>query len=176
MARATTRAFEAAVGNKSLSGVVMVDAASQALLMGDLKAGSAALQQGIQQGADEEDQLYAALWVDLLARSLKAKPVDLASRTIAQTASGRSWVALLAQWTLGKFDDQSLITKAKDVPQRTEAAFYVAMRKRLAADPEANAALAKVAQSPAFDLVEVFLARELTAPTSSWGAPPVALP
>ncbi|HEV8550026.1 MAG TPA: hypothetical protein VGQ57_13375, partial [Polyangiaceae bacterium] len=54
-------------------------------------------------------------------------------------------------------------TAARDAAQRTEALFYVAMRKRVTGDTSADAELDKVASSEAVNLVEIGIARDLAA-------------
>ena len=56
------------------------------------------------------------------------------------------------------------MTAAQSPSQKVEAAFYTAMASKVAGDPQAEERLKAVAKSPVIDLLEVNLARELTAP------------
>ncbi|HEY3668096.1 MAG TPA: hypothetical protein VGL19_18970, partial [Polyangiaceae bacterium] len=58
--------------------------------------------------------------------------------------------------------DQDLATAARSMSERTEATFYTAMQK-LQSGADSSKDLARVAQSPSIDLVEVTIARDLLA-------------
>ncbi|APR86512.1 cell wall surface anchor family protein [Minicystis rosea] len=166
-ARGATRAFEraltlAATDRPSL-GAAMLDTIGRALVRRDLPSARAALKRGIEGDVSDEDLAYGGLWVSLLERELKATSdgtVDRAFRAGQRSA----WTAKLTAWAAGKMTDAQLSTAAQSASQRVEAAFYTAMARRLAGDPTADQKLRAVATAPVIDLLEVQLARELTAP------------
>ena len=137
--RAVQRAFEAAGNDKSSAGMVAVEAASDALLLGDVELGRTALRRATELDIDDEDLVYVALWVQLAERMSPKKPAsdDTTQKALDKIKRGSSWSARLADWGAGKLDDQGLMAKARDLPQRTEAAFYVAMRKLASGDKTA---------------------------------------
>ncbi|MBI5537248.1 MAG: hypothetical protein HY898_31290 [Deltaproteobacteria bacterium] len=180
MNRAIERAFEAAGQDKGAGGMVAIEASSNALLVGDVAAGRAALAKAREVNIDEEDLVYVALWEQLLEKIAKEKPgaSDAATKALQSVKKGLAWTSRLAQWGLGKIDDATLLASARDLAQRTEGAFYVAMRKHASGDASALAELQKIAKGPAIQLVETHIAQEMTAGSGrgSMGAPPVALP
>lgn len=165
--RGATRAFEraltlAATDRPSL-GATMLDAIGRALVRRDLPAARAALKRGIEGEVSEEDLVYGGLWVSLLERETKATADGSVERALRAGQKG-AWTAKLAAWASGKLSDADLSTAAHSPSQRVEAAFYTAMARRLAGDPSAEQRLKDVAGAPVIDLLEVQLARELTAP------------
>jgi hypothetical protein len=56
--------------------------------------------------------------------------------------------------------------------QKTEATFYISLSRKVAGDVAADKTLAEVAKSPAIDLVEVRLARDLLAGQSRFANTP----
>jgi lipoprotein NlpI len=160
--------------------MVAIEASSSALLMGDVTAGRAALTRATQANVDDDDLVYVALWLQLLERQAKEKPSssEATTKALRSVKSGPSWTSKLAQWGLGKLDDAALVAGARDVSQRTEAAFYVAMRKHVQGDAQALLELERIAKGSAIQLVETHIAQELTAPTGRppMGQPPATLP
>jgi tetratricopeptide (TPR) repeat protein len=179
-ARAIERGFEAAAGDKNAAGLMAIEASSDALLLSDLAVGRAALTRAMEANIDHDDLVYVALWVQQLELTSKQKPAaeDATLKALKSIEPGLSWTSRLAQWGLGKLADAALLSSARDTAQRTEATFYVALRKSRSGDPQAMQELRSVATSPAIQLVETHIARELTLDRSAMatGAPPTALP
>ncbi len=161
--RAFDRALQLAASDRQSLGTAMLDAIGRALVRRDLPAARAALKKGIDGLASDEDLAYASLWVALLERELKAAPDGTVERGQRGVAGKSSWTAKLTAWSAGKMSDADLVNAAQSPAQKVEAAFYTAMVKRIAGDPGAADALRKVAASPVIDLLEVRLARDLTA-------------
>jgi cellulose synthase operon protein C len=72
------------------------------------------------------------------------------------------WPARLRAWARGKLSDQELASAARSASEKTEATFYAAMLK-LQTGGDSSKDLERVAKSPAIDLVEVTIARDLLA-------------
>lgn len=178
VARAIRRGFELAETAKPVAGVVSIEAASCALLLDDVSAGREAVRRSIALEIGDEDLVYAALWDQLLEQSQKANPNQTIAKALASIHRGSSWISHLADWGERKIDDATLMSRARDLSQRSEAAFYIAMRKRAAGDPSAAQALERVARGPAIQLVETHIAQELNIPLASrfLGPPPTTLP
>lgn len=162
-ARAFDRALAAAAADRSSLGAAMLDAIGRALVRRDLPAARAALKRGLDGGVNEEDLAYGGLWVSLLERELKASPDGTVEQALRAGQKG-GWTAKLAAWASGKLSDDGLSSAARSTSQRVEAAFYTAMGRRVAGDPSADQKLKAVASAPVIDLLEVQLARDLTAP------------
>jgi tetratricopeptide (TPR) repeat protein len=177
-ARAIERGFEAAGSDRNAVGTVLIEAAAMALLQGEVPAARKALRRAVGLEVGDEDVVYAALWVQLAERVAKSPPDETAARSLSSVRPGPSWISSLAEWGLGKIQDPVLVSRARDASQRAEAAFYVAMRKRAAADASADAELARIGRGPAIQLVETHIAHELTlAPAlRSLGPSPTPLP
>lgn len=163
-ARALERALQAASSERPLLGATVLDAVGRAFVRRDVGAARAALKHGIEADVAEDELVYGGLWLMLLERDLKAPPDGTAERALRAASDRGSWVAKLAAWASGKLSDAELMTAAQSTPQRVEAAFYTAMSRKVAGDPEAEAKLREVAKSPVIDLLEVQLAREMLAP------------
>ena len=88
---------------------------------------------------------------------------EAASQVLESAAQGSAWTSRLAAWRLGRLGDEQLRAAANTDALAVEAAFYFAMAKR-ARGENADAELRLVASSPALDLMEVQLARDLLAP------------
>jgi tetratricopeptide (TPR) repeat protein len=176
--RALSRGFENASGQKQLVGMIAIEATSSALLRGDVNAGREALRRAMTAGAEDEDLVYAALWLALSQTPQKAMTDDAVKQALDSAKRSGNWIGSLAVWGLGKIDDATLLSRAHNVVQRTEASFYIAARKRSAGDSTAKEGLQTVASGPAIELVETHLAREMLVnmPANSYGAPPQPLP
>ena len=126
----------------------------------------------------EDDLVYAALWLKLTELAGGDRSDGTARQALESIPESTAWVYHLAKWGLDQSTDQELLTKARTLVEKTEAAFYIAMRQRARGDAAARAELARVATGPAIDLVETHLARELTVsdPQQKWGPAPRALP
>jgi hypothetical protein len=161
--RAFDRALSLAATDRPSLGAAMLDAVGRALVRRDLPGARAALKRGIEGDVSDEDLAYGGLWVSLLERELKAPSDGTVDRALR--AGQRSpWTAKLTLWAAGKLSDADLATAAQSASQRVEAAFYTAMGRRVAGDPSADQKLKAVASAPVLDLLEVQLARDLTAP------------
>jgi tetratricopeptide (TPR) repeat protein len=166
-ARGATRAFEralaAAATDRPSLGAAMLDAIGRALVRHDLAAARAALKRGLEGDVSEEDLAYGGLWVSLIERELKSGSDGSVDRAL-RAGQKSAWTAKLTGWAAGKVSDAELSGAAQTASQRVEAAFYTAMGRRVAGDPSAEQKLKAVAGAPVIDLLEVQLARELTAP------------
>jgi hypothetical protein len=141
----------------------MLDAVGRALVRHDLASARAALKRGIDGDVSDEDLVYGGLWVSLLERETKAPSDGTVERALR--AGGKSaWTNKLTAWASGRLSDADLSTAAHSASQRVEAAFYTAMARKAAGDPSAEQRLRQVAGAPVMDLIEVQLARDLTAP------------
>ncbi len=176
--RAIKRLAQFASDEPRAQSMALIETASSSLLWGDDRAAKDALQRSSADGVAEEDLVYAALWLQLTERKSGAKESSIVRDTLSAVPSSEPWTAALAAWGLGKIDDQGLMSRARNESQRTEAAFYAAMRRRASGDASADAELARIARGPALDLVETHLSRELTTPAGpgAWGPPPVQFP
>jgi tetratricopeptide (TPR) repeat protein len=164
--RAFDRALSLSASDRPALGAAMLDAVARALVQRDLPAARAALKRGIEGEASDEDLAYGGLWVGLLERDLKA-PADGTGERALRAGQRGGWTGKLAAWASGKLSDAELNGAAQSASQRVEAAFYSAMARRLAGDPGAEQKLKAVASAPVLDLLEVQLARDLTAPRVS---------
>jgi tetratricopeptide (TPR) repeat protein len=161
--RAFDRALSAAAADRPTLGAAMLDAVGRALVRRDLGSARAALKRGIDGDVSDEDLVYGGLWVSLLEREIKAPSDGTVERALR--AGGRTaWTGKLTAWASGKLSDADLSTAAHSASQRVEAAFYTAMARKVAGDPSADQRLRQVASAPVIDLLEVQLARDLTAP------------
>jgi cellulose synthase operon protein C len=162
-ARAFERALAAAADRPTL-GAAMLDAVGRALVRGDLTAARAALKRGIDGDVSDEDLVYGGLWVSLLERETKAPTDGTVERALHAGGGKTAWTSKLSAWGSGKLSDADLGAAAQSASQRVEAAFYTAMARKAAGDPSALPRLKQVAGAPVIDLLEVQLARDLTAP------------
>jgi len=162
--RAIDRALRIAANDRRTLAATMLDVVGQALVHGDVATARAALRQAVDAGVDEQDLGYGGLWLMLLEKEQGVAPDGTATRALEAVRDRSSWVAKLTSWARGDIDDAQLLELAQSHAERVEAAFYGAMSKRIAGDPSATKGLESVATSGVIDLVEVHLARELTAP------------
>jgi tetratricopeptide (TPR) repeat protein len=172
-AQALDRALTAAATDSPLLGPAMIGTIARALVVRDLTQARATLQQGIDADVDEEDLVYGALWLGFLEQTLREVPDGKVERVLGRAALGTSWTSKLARWARGKIDDAGLRAGARSYSEKVEAEFYLAMKAKIAGDPRAGAALARVAQNPLIELMEVDLARELLVAA---GQPPRPMP
>ena len=171
--------IEASGNDKHELAATVLDATARAFLRHDDVAAKKAVSRGLSAELGDDDLVYAALWLSLLHRELKVKSDGSAAKALATVRDDGRWSGRLASWGLGKLKDQDLLAAARTLSQKTEATFYVALAQRAAGDMAgATAALKQVSQSPAIDLVEVQLARDLLAgPARYLGGPtPVTAP
>ena len=174
-ARATERAFVAAGQDKRELAATVLDASQRAFLKKDVSGARAAVNRGLAGELPDDDLVYAALWLSFTEKDAKARSDGTAARALASIKDDGRWSSRLALWGLGRMKDADLVTAARTVGQKTEASFYTALSRKIAGDGAADKALAEVAKSPAIDLVEVQLARDLLAgPARFANGPPPA--
>jgi tetratricopeptide (TPR) repeat protein len=175
--RAVGRMFRQAGADRHALSLALVETTSTALLYKDAKTARDALERTLD-AADVDDLVYAALWLQLAEKAAGERGDDTAKQALESIPESAAWAYQLAKWGLGQMTDQELTTKARTLVEKTEAAFYIAMRQRTQGDPAARTEIARVATGPAIDLVETHLARELTLSDAqqTWGPPPRALP
>jgi hypothetical protein len=162
-AEAHARALEEARAERALLGTSALHAVASALVTSNLAAAKRVLVRANAEGAAEEDLVYAALWLGFLEAPSKGRGDETAARVLESTAQGGAWTSRLAAWRLGRIGDEQLRAAANTDALAVEAAFYLAMAKR-ARGENVDAELRVVAASPALDLMEVQLARDLLAP------------
>lgn len=163
--RAFERALDQGSGDRGLVGATLVRSMGFCLLIGDVERARATLERGAAAGASVDDMVYAALWLTLLEEQAGVATDGSAARVFEKAANGKGWVSSLASWGLRKLADGELVSAAPTEANRVEASFYVAMRARAKTKDGALDALAAVAKSGVLNLVEVDVARELTAPS-----------
>jgi hypothetical protein len=162
--RATLRAYEAARSDRNELTATVLDAARRALTHRDLQEGRDAVQRALDANLGDEDLVYAALWLRLLERQLHVSGDGLAEQAFDSVEDASGWPAKLKSWARGKLTNQELLAAARGRSQDTEAAFYTAMSDEVSGKQQAALPkLEQVAQSPAIDLIEVSIARDLLA-------------
>jgi cellulose synthase operon protein C len=139
----------------------VLDAAQRAFLRKDVTAARAAVNRGLAGDLADDDVVYAALWLLFTERETKAHSDGTATRALASIRDDGRWPSRLSAWGLGRIKDNELLAAARTLTQKTEASFYTALARRVSGDTGADTVLAEVVKSPAIDLVEVQLAREL---------------
>jgi hypothetical protein len=160
--RATERAYEASSSDPNQLTATVLDAARRALTHADLSAARRAAQRAVAAGLGSDDLVYVALWLQLVEKKLNVPSDGTVEEAYAEIDENAGWPAKLRAWARGKLSDQELASAAKSAGERTEAMFYSAMSK-LQAGSDSSKDLERVAQSPAIDLVEVTIARDLLA-------------
>jgi tetratricopeptide (TPR) repeat protein len=172
--RATARAYEAANGDVRQIAATVLDVSRRSLTLGDLQSARAAAQRAIEASLPSDEIVYVALWLQLLERRLNVPSDGTVEEAYATIDEASGWPSKLRAWARGKISDRDLLGAARDLSQRTEAAFYVAMNQGPA---NAAAALRDVAGSAAVELMEVTIARDLIAAQREYKLPPaVAVP
>lgn len=160
---AFARALDLAEPERDLLSLTVLNAVGRSLVKGDLAAGRAALKAGLAGNLDDDDLVYAGLWVTLLERGLHV-PSDGTAASALATGSGRGWTGKLAAWAEGRLTSEALLAAAQTSAERIEAEFYGALARKIAGDPLGESRLREVAKSPTISILEVQLADELTAP------------
>lgn len=161
--RATDRAYEASRSDQQQLAMTILDASRRALTHRDLRTSREAVHRAVEANLPDEDIVYAALWLQLLERILKMPSDGTAEEALAVIDDASRWPAKLRDWSLGKLNDEQLLTAARNRVEQTEALFYTAMSKHAGKAPSALKGLEKVARSEAIELVEVRIARDLLA-------------
>jgi len=178
--RATERAYEASSSDPSQLTATVLDSARRALTHADLRAARRAAQRAVAANLAGEDLVYVALWLQLVEKKLNVPSDGTVEEAYAGVEENSAWPARLRAWARGKLSDQELANAAHSASEKTEATFYTAMLKRQTGG-DSSKDLERVAQSPAIDLVEVTIARDLLAmrnkPAADYKLPPsVKLP
>jgi tetratricopeptide (TPR) repeat protein len=174
--RANERARSAAVSDEAQLSDVLLDEARRSLTYGELSHGRLALRHALEVGIESSSLLYAALWQQLLELRVRAVSDGTVEEAFSRLVGEPGWIGVLASWATGRIDDESLVAKATSDSELVEAKFYGAMRQ-YAASPSAASKeqLQTVAHSPAIELIEVRIARDLTNQPAA-GAWPVLPP
>jgi len=160
--RATERAYEASSSDQAQLSATVLDSARRALTQADLGAARRAAQRAVAAGLDSDDLVYVALWLQLVEKKLNVPSDGTVEEAYAGVDENSGWPARLRAWARGKLSDQDLASAARSASERTEAMFYAAMAK-LQGGGDSSEDLQRVAESPAIDLVEVTIARDLLA-------------
>lgn len=171
--RANERARAASKSDEAQLSDVLLDESRRALTFGELSHGRLALRHALEANLEGSTLVYAALWQYLLELRVKAVSDGTVEEALGRVVSESGWPGVLAQWGAGQLTDDQLTSRARTEPERVEARFYVAM-KQYVQDREspANTALSLIAKSPAIDLIEVRIARDLTSKGAATGARP----
>lgn len=159
---ATQRAYDAARGDPRETTATVLECARRALVSDDLVLARESLDHAVAANLDDEDLVYVALWLHLVELRLGVTSSGAAERALARIDDDAGWPTKLSAWGRGRITSEQLVAGAVSVAQRTEGAFYAAMGQRsptVAVPP----GLAEPAKSTAIELVEVSVARELTA-------------
>ncbi len=172
--QALERAMSVSLADRDVLGATVMQTVARALVRKDLDGGRAALKQGLEADIDQEDRVYAGLWLQLLQRQTRAPADEIITRALTVSGDRDSWIVKLATWAMGKMTDDALIAAAQNPSQKVEAEFYTAMSRRVGGDPNSDALLRRVANSPVIDLIEVQLAKDLLAPSFRIALPPSA--
>ncbi|MCU0692606.1 MAG: hypothetical protein MUF54_14495, partial [Polyangiaceae bacterium] len=175
--RAVERMFRQAALDLQAQSMAIIEASSSALLFADVATARDTVQRALD-AADQDDLVYAALWLQLTEQRAGTTNDDTARQALTSVDRSSTWVGTLARWGMRELDDEALLRRATSPVERSEAVFYIAMRKQRGDEAAANQMLQQVAQSPAIDLVETHLARELALSTKArdFGPPPSPLP
>lgn len=172
--RTTERAYEASTSDPNQLTATILDAARRALIHSDLSAARRAAQRAVAEGLRSEDLIYVALWLQLVEKKLNVAGDGTVQEAYAGVDENSGWPARLRAWARAKLTDRQLEAAARGPGEKTEALFYAAMA-RWQAGVDSSKDLERVAQSPAIDLVEVSIARDLLAARLK-PAPPYKLP
>jgi len=161
--RANERARSAAVSDEAQLSDVLLDEARRSLTYGELSHGRLALRHALEAGIENSSLLYAALWQQLLELRVHAASDGTVEEAFSRLVGESGWIGSLASWATGRVSDEGLRAKATSDSEQVEAKFYTAM-KQYAASPSASSKelLQTVAHSPAIELIEVRIARDLT--------------
>jgi len=159
--RATLRALDASRADRDELAATLIDGMRRALTLEQLPLGRVLAREAIAADLDPEDLVYVALWLSLLERRAGAEPDGTVAEALGKVSTRTGWIGALRAWGSAELDDAGLLGAARSPAERTEARFYTAMAGRAGGDLAAG--LAAVAESPAIELVEVTLARDLLA-------------
>ncbi len=158
---ATLRALDASRADRDELAATLIDGMRRALTSGQVPLGRELAREAIAADVGGEDLVYVALWLSLLERRAGAEPDGTVAEALAEVTDRTGWVATLRDWGSGGLDDAGLLAAARTPAERTEARFYTTLAGRAGGDPLPG--LRAVAESPAIELVEVTIARDLLA-------------
>lgn len=161
--RATVRAYESAGADGRQLTATIFDASRRALVTGNLQSGRKAALRALEAGLPGDEMVYVALWLLLLERKSGVPSDGTVEEALASFDEANNWYSKLRSWARGKLDDAGLLAVAQGRVEKTEALFYVAMNRYVRGDKAALADLKKVAESEAYDLYEVGIARDILA-------------
>jgi len=166
---ATLRSLAASRTDRDQLAATLIDGMRRALTMGQLPLGRELAREAISADVKAEDLVYVALWLSLLERRAGAEPDGTVAEALAEVTTRTGWIATLRDWGDGGLDDAGLLAAARTPAERTEARFYTTLAGRAGGDPTPG--LRAVADSPAIELVEVTIARDLLAATQPGSRP-----
>jgi tetratricopeptide (TPR) repeat protein len=159
--RASERAWEAAQAEPDQLAPTLLDAGRRALTLRDLRGLRTVAQRSLDARLEDDDLVYVAAWLRLVERALGEPSDGTVESALARLTGGQRWPDALRDWLRGKLDDAGLKARARTAAERAEATFYAVLAARgVTATPE----LEEVAKSPAVELIEVTVARDLLAP------------
>jgi tetratricopeptide (TPR) repeat protein len=164
--RATQRAYEASQSDARQLSASVLDGARRAFTLGDVDLARESGRQALEADLPPSDAVYVALWLRLLERTLRASSDGTAQALFARLNGTEAWTEALRAWGQGQLSDEGLLRAARNPVQRVEARFYAAMARR-ASEGTASVSeeLRQIAESPAVDLMEITIARDLLAAT-----------
>jgi hypothetical protein len=99
----------------------------------------------------------------LLERKSGVPSDGTVEEALASFDDANGWYGKLRSWARGRLDDAGLMAAAQSRVEKTEALFYASMNRYVRGDKSASADLKKVAESEAYDLFEVGIARDVLA-------------
>jgi tetratricopeptide (TPR) repeat protein len=171
--KALERAFDAAPHDKNQASATLGIIVARGVVNNDLKAAREGLKRAIAVDLADDDLIYVALWTRIVEKQTKAQPDGNAEHVFSSVLDDGRWIGRLAAYGSGRIKGEDLVASAKSPAQKTEALFYVAMDRRAAGDARgAEADLKKVLTTGGIDLMEVSIARDLTAgPRAVVGGP-----
>jgi hypothetical protein len=161
--RATERAYESSGADGRQLSATIFDASRRALVTGNLQSGRKATLRAREATLPADEMVYVALWLLLLERKSGVPSDGTVEEALASFDEANGWYGKLRAWGRGKLDDAGLLAAAVSKVEKTEALFYVAMNRYVRGDKSAAADLKKVAESEAYDLFEVGIARDVLA-------------
>lgn len=171
--RANERARAASVSDEMQLSDVLLDESRRSLTFGELSHGRLALRHALEANIESATLVYAALWQRLLELRVGAASDGTVEEAFGRVLGADGWPGSLAQWGTGRLADEQLLSHARTTGERVEARFYVAMKQFARnASPSNKAELQTIASSPAIELIEVRIARDLTSKGAATGERP----
>jgi tetratricopeptide (TPR) repeat protein len=161
--RATGRAYDASKTDLRQLTATVLEAARRGLTRNDLRSSRDAARRAIDGNVLADDLVYVALWLRLLERHLGLPSDGTVEEAFAKIDDDDGWPARLRSWSTGRLTDAQLYASAKTRVEQAEASFYAAMSAYAANDARAKERIASIAKSDAIELVEVAIARDLSA-------------